>query len=91
MEQPPNCVAYENHPRCVFCDELYTSSSRVYMLGLLSSMVLSSPLVSPSYPVEHIVLNKKTKDVIVILAVYVYDILLTKSDDTSIHPTKTYL
>ena len=36
-------------------------------------------------------LTKKTKGGLVILAVYVDDIILTKSDDTSILATKTYL
>ena len=37
------------------------------------------------------VLNKKTKGALVILAVYVHDIILIGSDDTSILTTNTYL
>ena len=38
-----------------------------------------------------IVLIKKTRDSLVIIAVFVDDILLIGSHDTSIHATKTYL
>ena len=36
-------------------------------------------------------LTKKTKGGVIILVVYIDDILITSSDDTVIHATKTYL
>ena len=33
-----------SHLRCVFCDELFTDSSRVYVLGLPSLVAFSLPL-----------------------------------------------
>ena len=35
-----------SHLRCVFCDELFTNSSRVHVLGLPSLVALSPPLAS---------------------------------------------
>ena len=35
-----------SHLRCVFCDELFTDSSRVHVLGFPSLVALSLPLAS---------------------------------------------
>ena len=53
--------------------------------GLLSVFGFTSCTADP------IVLTKKTKGGLVILVVYVDDIILTGSNDTSILVTKTYL
>ena len=65
-------------------------SSRVHALSLQSCGFLST-FGFTSCAVDPTVLIKKAHDGLIILAVYVDDILLTGSDDTSIHATKTYL
>ena len=53
--------------------------------GLLCAVHFTSCSANPT------MLTKNTKDGLINLEVYVDDILLTGTDDTSIHATKTYL
>ena len=53
--------------------------------GLLSAFGFTSCMTNPT------VLTKNTKGGLVILAVYVDDIIVTRSDDTDILSRKTYL
>ena len=46
MEQPPGYVAHESYLSCVFCDKLFTDSSRVHLRGLPSLVAFSPPLAS---------------------------------------------
>ena len=91
MEQPPGYVAQRESSKVCFLQKaIYglKQSPRAWFAkfsGLLSAFGFTSCAADPT------VLTKKTKGGLVILAVYVDDIILTGSDDTSILATKTYL
>ena len=91
MEQPPRYVAQgESSKVCFLQKAIYglKQSPRARFAkfsGLLAAFGFTSCAADPT------VLSKKTKGGLVILAVYVDDIILSGSDDTSILATKTYL
>ena len=80
-----------SHLRCVFYDKLFTDSSKsprawfAKFSGLLFAFGFTSSATDPT------VLTKKTKGGLFILAIYIDDIILTRSDNTSILTSKTYL
>ena len=91
MKKPPGYVAQgESSKVCFLRRAIYRlkQSPRAWLAkfsGLLSTFGFTSCAANPT------VLTKKTKGGLVILAVYVDDIILTRSDDTGILATKTYL
>ena len=91
IEQPPAYVAQgESTKVCFLRRSIYglKKSPRAWFskfIGLLSAFGFTSCVADPT------VLTKKTKGGLVILVVYVDDIILTRSDDTGILATKTYL
>ena len=91
MEQPLGYVAQgESSKVCFLRRAIYglKQSPRAWFAkfnGLLSAFGFTSCAADPT------MLTKKTKGGLVILVVYVDDIILTGSDNTSILATKTYL
>ena len=91
IEQPPRYLAQGKSSKVCFLRRvIYGLKQSLHawfakLSGLLSMFGFTSCATDP------IVLIKKTQGGLVILAVYVDDVLLTRSDDTRIYPTKTYL
>ena len=91
MEQPPGYVAQgESCKVCFLRRAIYglKQSPRAWFAkfcGLICAFGFTSCAV------DHTVLTKKSKGGLVNLAFYIYDIILTGSDDTSILGMKTYL
>ena len=91
VKQPPRYVAQgESSKVCFLRQAIYGLKQSPHacfakLSGLLFTFGFTSCATDP------IVLIKKTQGGLVILVICVDDIILTCSDDTSIHATKTYL